>query len=153
MLGLGIIAAESWSLKGDLGDYADVNNLFKRLGVAVIENQRQGIPLGTGEVLRQRWIEHGYSPRRRAELWTIVRSLMMKQLAKGGVAKGPYGELYLAKKAEYQATWEARGWLPKGIAGHIDHAARRYAGKKLVRDIWREWRALARGQEFAEAAD
>ncbi len=60
MLGLAIIAAERWSLKGDMGDYADVNNLFKRLGVAVIENQRQGNPLGTGEVLRQRWIEHGY---------------------------------------------------------------------------------------------
>jgi hypothetical protein len=153
LLGLAIIAVEAYSLKGDLGDYKNVNNLHKRVGVAVIEGQRQGKPLGSGEELKQRWIEHGYSPRRRSELWTIIHSLLMKQIAKGGVATGPYGEHYVRKKSEYLATWEDRGWLPKGINGHCDNAARRYAGKKLIRDVWREWRAAARAPELAEAAD
>jgi capsid protein len=53
-------------------------------------------------------------------------------------SEGPYGAIYQRKKAEYAAS--DRDWTPK----RIDNAVRRYAGKKLIRDIWREWRRAGR---------
>jgi hypothetical protein len=135
-LGLAIIVAEA----GDIGAYANVQNLFKRLGLGVFGDRRQGNPEGDGEEKRQGYIAHGYNPHRRSEIWTITHSLLMGQLRGAGDAgPGPYGAIYAAKKAEYAAS--ERGWSPK----HIDNAARRYAGKKLIRHLWRNWRAAMRG--------
>ncbi len=98
-LGLAIIAAEAYSptAKGGLADYADVNNLFKRLGLAVIEGRRQGNPAGTGILLKEAWIAHGYVPQRRSEIWTIGHALMLKQIG-GGAAKGPLRRTLFAQE-------------------------------------------------------
>lgn len=132
-LGLAVIVGEA----GNLGDYPKKGHLWKRLGLAVIDGARQGNP-GTGASAEE-WIAHGYNRQRRAEVYAFLDDVMFRAQWRGAKddapahARGPYGEHYARKKAEYLA-WE---WTPK----HADKAARRYMAKMLIRDLWNAWRA------------
>jgi hypothetical protein len=125
-LGLAIIVAEA----GDLSGYGGPAKLWKRLGLAVMDGIRQG---GLSKAApAEAWIAHGYSPKRRAEVWNLLSDAMLKHQWQRGVARGPYGDAYARKKAEYLA----REWTPQ----HADDAARRYMSKCFLRDLWRAWR-------------
>lgn len=139
--GLAIIIGEA----GDLGNYANPSKLWKRMGVAVLDGKRQGGLPKTAKA--EEWEAHGYNRVRRSRLFTIGDS-MLKQ------AKCPYRTLYLDRKAYEAAKAEADGLIvapaakiPKGkqaeyrSLGHIDKRARRYVEKRLLRDLWRAWRA------------
>ncbi len=139
--GLAIIIGEA----GDLSNYANPGKLWKRMGVAVIDGKRQGGLLKTAA--KADWEAHGYNRVRRSRLFTIGDS-MLKQ------AKCPYRPLYLDRKAYEAARAEADGLIvapaakiPKGkqaeyrSLGHIDKRARRYVEKRLLKDLWRAWRA------------
>ncbi len=129
-LGLAIITGEA----GDIGSYATKERVWKRLGLAVIEGERQQ---RKGNV--EQAAAHGYNPRRRAEIWTISDS-MFKHQWRGAKedrlaqAVGPYGAVYARRKAHT----ETRGWTD----GHRDNDARRVMLKALVEDVWRVWRGL-----------
>lgn len=128
-LGLGVIVGEA----GDIGTYATPSRLWKRLGLAVIEGERQQRRSDPDLAAK-----HGFNPRRRAEVFAFLQDALFRQQWRGekdGVpahAIAPYGEVYGAKKAEYLE----RGWTP----GHADSAARRYMAKRIVLHLWREWR-------------
>ena len=129
--GLAIIVGEA----GDLANYATHSRLWKRLGMAVIDGERQQRKAGIEAAAA-----HGFNPSRRAEVWTIGDSLFRAQWrgAKEDVpahAIGPYGERYARRKA---AT-EDRGWS----LGHRDSDARRVMTKALIRHLWKEWRKTA----------
>ena len=129
-LGLGIIIGET----GDLSGYATKERVWKRLGLAVIEGERQQRKSGAEAAAA-----HGYSPQRRAEVWTIADSLFKHQWrgAKDDApahAVGPYGVIYAQRKA----LTTTREWTPK----HQDNDARRIMTKALVEDLWRFWRGL-----------
>lgn len=150
-IGLAIIVGES----GDLGSYRDKSALWKRLGLAVIDGERQQRKRG------EDGIRHGYSPRRRAEIWTIADSMLRAQwagakdedgkpalktgnpVATPAHALGPYGEHYGRRKA--YVTERERGmnerepWSPK----HINDDAKRYMTKALIRDLRAAWKAAA----------
>ena len=139
--GLAVIIGEA----GDLANYATHSRLWKRLGLAVIDGERQQRKAGTEAAAA-----HGFAPQRRAEVWTIGDSLFRQQwagdkdedgknpkdtdkpVAVPAHALGPYGERYARRKA---AT-EDRDWTP----GHRDADARRVMTKALVRHLWQEWR-------------
>lgn len=130
-LGLAIIIGET----GDLSNYATKERVWKRLGLAVIEGERQQRKPGAEAAAA-----HGYSPARRAEIWTIADSMFKHQWAgaKEDVAAhavGPYGAVYAARKA-HTGT---REWTPK----HQDNDARRVMTKALIEDLWRVWDGLA----------
>lgn len=136
-LGVAIIAAEASGPRGDVGSYATKERLWKRLGLAVIEGERQR---------RVSNIEaagvHGYNPRRRAEIWTIGDSMFRHQWAgaddDAGLAAhptGPYGAVYMRRKAH---TAQREAW--NGMRKEAD--ARRIMCKALVEDYWRVWRGL-----------
>ena len=134
-LGLAIIAAEA----GDLSNYATKERLWKRLGLAVIDGERQSRRKVASEAAA-----HGYSPGRRAEVWAIADSMFRHQWRSGkdgnpGEAAGPYGAAYEARKA---ATAGREGWTP----AHRDADARRVMAKRLVRDVWRAWVAHAQAE-------
>jgi hypothetical protein len=132
--GLAVIVGEA----GDLGSYPRKGHLFKRLGITVMDDGfRQGrVPPGLTKAERaEAWIERGYNPRRRAEVWALLDDVMLRAQWQGGAAKGPYGAYYIRKKTEYLG----RGWQPK----HADDAARRYMAKMFIRDLWKRWRRLA----------
>ena len=116
-LGLAQIVGEA----GDLSAYSDKSKLWKRMGLAVIDGQRQRRVKGA-DALR-----HGYSPERRAIMFCIGDSLIKKQ--------GPYREIYLQRK-EYE---QAKLPEPEGFKMVWHRRAQRYMEKWLLRDLWREW--------------
>ncbi|MBX6392473.1 MAG: hypothetical protein IRY96_03290 [Burkholderiales bacterium] len=128
-LGLAVIVGEA----GDLAAYANPAKLWKRLGLAVINGERQRKKTAPDEAAL-----HGYNPHRRAEMYAVVGEPLLRAQWRGGKdgepghALGPYGEAYARKKAEYLAR---EGWT----AAHADAAARRYMTKCLLRDLWEAW--------------
>lgn len=130
-LGFAIIVAET----GDMAGYATKERVWKRLGLAVISGIRQQRRSGAEEAAA-----HGYSPKRRSEVWTIADSMFRQQWrgAKDDApaqAAGVYGEVYGRRKA-HTAT---REWTPK----HRDNDARRIMAKRLIEDLWRVWNGKA----------
>ena len=116
-IGLAQIIAEA----GDLNNYDGPAKLWKRFGLAVIGGGAQRRVSD-----KEAAIEHGFSPKRRAVMFVIGDSLIKKQNA--------YRELYLERKAyEQTKTPDLRP---------IQHhkRAQRYMEKRLLRDLWREWR-------------
>lgn len=58
---------------------------------------------------------------------------------KNTAGPGPYYAIYATKKAEYLARGEAgdAAWVTKL---HCDRAAKRYASKRMLRDLWNAWK-------------
>lgn len=144
-LGFAVVIAEA----GDIGAYANPAKLWKRLGLAVIRGQRQGRPGDNASA--DEWIEHGYNKRRRAEMFAFFSDAMLRAVWRGEKDGKPahaiahFGEVYGAKKAEYLARVELTAGLPpkhpeKWTPKRADMAARRYMTKRVLRDLWREWR-------------
>ncbi len=120
-MGLGQIVAEA----GDLASYSNPARLWKRMGVGLVDGERQRLVSGNAE-LNER---HGYSKRRRKTLWVLSDSAIKKQ--------GPLREIYLLRKAyEIEAT--------PGLKPNQYHLrALRYMSKRFLRELWREWRRCA----------
>ena len=134
-LGVAIIAAEASGPRGDVGSYATKERLWKRLGLAVIEGERQQRKAGDAA------IAHGYSPRRRAQIWTICSDSMFRHQWRGAKDDapahpiGPYGEVYRARREHTKL----RNW--SHARQHND--ALRIMTKALIEDYWRVWRGLS----------
>jgi hypothetical protein len=148
-LGLAVIVGEA----GNLGGYPKKGHLWKRLGLAVIGDMRQGNP-GPGATAED-WIRHGYKRARRAEVYAFLDDVMFRQQWRGDKdadgkdpAKskqpiavpahpiGPYGAYYGRKKAEYLVRWADE----PAVKAHAERAARRYMSKMFVRNLWSAWR-------------
>lgn len=171
-LGFAIITAEVNAQGSAFSDYSNPWKVYKRLGLAVIngEGQRRKADVEQAAL-------HGFSPRRRAEIWAVVDSMFRHQwagdkdaqgknpkLSKQPVAvpahaTGPYGEVYAKFREHYASKTDATGkaWSD----AHKHNAARRAMTKALVLDLWKAWnRATAANSVYdaddaalAEAAD
>ena len=141
-IGLAIIVGEA----GNLSNYPKKGHLWKRLGIACLGGVAQG-KLG-GKATAQEWIAHGYNPLRRARIFTIGDSLIKKE--------NPYREIYLARKVYEKERAQDLGLVVLPAAkintknenatmsmGHVHRRAQRYMEQRLIRDLWREWRASA----------
>ena len=142
-LGLGIIMGET----GDLANYATKEKVWKRLGLAVIDGERQQRKRDKDAAAA-----HGYSPSRRAEVWTVADSLFKHQWRgeKNSVpayAIAPYGEVYARRKAH--TAWSNTIVTPK----HRDNDARRIMTKAVVEDLWRVWHGKPPRERRGEAFD
>lgn len=119
--GLGLIVGEA----GDLALYSNPAKLWKRMGLAVMDGRAQGRPeKGAGA---EEWIEHGYNPLRRSVVWTIGDALI-----KQGEA---YRTIYLERKELEAGRCETKM--------HAHRRAQRFMEKRLLRDLWVEWRRAA----------
>ena len=127
-LGLAIIIGEA----GDLSAYANPGKLWKRMGLAVIDGKAQGKRTDREEAAR-----HGYDPQRRSAFWTITDSLLKQ--------RGPFKDMYDARKA-YELARD-----PEMTKIHAHRRAQRFAGKRLLRDLWTAWRAA--GHSFCETQE
>lgn len=178
-----------------IGDYRRIRNLYRRMGLAVIDGQRQRKMKSKEEADKQR-----YKPERRAECWTLAESLLKAQLVSnlrscklaiaaspeaslaclergievwkkttkadvllpiveefglsaGTHATGPYGEVYLRRRAEtlpqIAATadlplWIGDYWNPlKWTPGRCHNDAVRIMFKALLKDLHDEWRRVS----------
>jgi hypothetical protein len=138
---LAVIVGEA----GDLSNYEGRNGdakLWKRMGLAPGQNR---VPPGLSREARANaWIERGYNPRRRSESWVIADTLLSSQIRKvkdadgedtgERVALGPYGEIYIRRKAYERAR------DPEMSDMHSHLRAQRCMEKRLLRDLWRAWR-------------
>lgn len=120
-LGMAIIVGEA----GDLASYSNPAKLWKRMGVATPQSY-DSVTLA-GEPCNKK------PKRRRSALYTIGDALV-----KTNGDDGEYRGLYLARKAMELARTDDN--KPKS-QGHADYRARRYMEKRLLRNLWRAWRA------------
>lgn len=120
---------------GDLSNYPTHSHLWKRLGLAVIDGGRQRLMPGADAII------HGYSPGRRSVVWNVGQCVFKaqsqrvdKETGEVKTEAGEYRKLYDARK-EYE--------LPRvdGKKAHAHNRATRYMEKKLMRDLWKAWRA------------
>lgn len=120
------------------GEYRSVSALWKRMGMAVIDGGRQRRVTGDAALL------HGYDAERRSHMWNIGGCLMKAQLrsekddgkkvAGTEYSLGDLGAVYLERKAYLQAR------DPERNKSHIHNDAKRYMEKRLLRQLWQEWR-------------
>jgi len=135
-IGLAVTVGEA----GDISKYPNIRHLWKRLGLAPYEGRAMSNWHGN-ELNADEWTAAGYSSKRRAEIFACVgESLGKHQLgsaAKAGtdfsVAKGPYGEIYVARRNHCLTTH------PDWSRGHLHGDAMRVMTKAVLKDIWREW--------------
>jgi len=125
VLGLALLIAEI----GDPNDYDKISKIWKRMGVAVIDGERQGFKL-KGQT--EKGLAHGYCPRRRSVLWTIGDSLLKHQRPKNK-PHGPYGVIYNNEKAKQQML------NPDKAKMFYHRRAQRAAEKRLLKHLWENW--------------
>lgn len=133
------------------GEFRSVSALWKRMGMAVINGERQRRVTGDAA------IEHGYVARRRALMWNIGDQVAVRQGIRnpkdeegkptGATAFNEWGALYLERKAYLTAKNEAGEYVERKGAKdgklspmHIHNDAKRYVEKRLLRELWKAWR-------------
>lgn len=144
---------------GDIGTYKSVSALWKRMGLAVFNGNRQGNP--GKDASAQDWIDHGYNRRRRSVMWNVGNSLILGM----GKFRPVYGEdvhaneeyTYYQRVFAERARYEAQR-LPKSkdvtiglnektgkesYSAHAANRAKRYAEKRLLKHLFIEWRKAA----------
>ena len=153
-LGVAVIVAEAGI---PICDYRTVSGLWKRLGLAVIGGERQQRKTGAEAAAA-----HGYSPGRRAQVWSICSdSLFRAQWAGDKDADGkdpkktgnpvaipahpigPYGDVYAARRAHTEPRIETTAEdapAARWTKGRCHNDARRVMTKRLLADMWEAWR-------------
>lgn len=116
-IGLGQIVGEA----GDLSLYANPAKLWKRMGLGLVNGERQRKCKDAEKALA-----HGYNPRRRSIMHVIGDSLIKKQ--------NSYRELYLARKLVEEQK------VPDGSKGLWHNRSLRYMEKRLLLGLWKAWR-------------
>jgi hypothetical protein len=125
------------------GAYRSVAALWKRMGLAVINGERQRRVRGAEALIQ------GYAHERRTLMWNIGTAILKQQLrapkdADGkriegeSRAIGEFGQLYLDRKA-WQVARNAERETP-WPALHIHRDSQRYMEKRLLRQAWQAWR-------------
>ena len=117
---------------GEVGDFMayekELDGIYKRAGLAVIEGERQRKHSNADMALM-----HGYNPSRHAVFWTIGDSLLKSQGKEENA--GPYRIIYDNRKAMERERVDTDG--------HAHNRALRYMTKRLVRDLYNEWKEVA----------
>lgn len=111
------------------------------MGLGIVGGERQQKCTEAAKALA-----HGYCPRRRSTMYVIGDTLLRQ--------KNAYKDLYDARKLVEAQKAEAEGLIvaasasiQKGDAalyrslGHLHNRSCRYVQKRLLRDLWRAWRA------------
>ena len=118
---------------GDMTAYEKgIAGIWKRAGLAVIDGERQRKKAGEAALI------HGYSPDRHAVFWNIGCALIKAQgkIAEDGTDNRlPYRVIYDDRKEYERPRVESDG--------HAHNRAMRFMVKRLLKDIWQEWRNVA----------
>ena len=118
---------------GDLSSYSSHSKVWKRLGLAVIDGERQRRVAGPAR------IAHGYDARRRSVSWAVGSCVMRAQSAWKDRTTGQPSRPAGAYRTGYDERKELE--LGRGLSkGHAHARAARYMEKRLIRNLWRAWR-------------
>jgi hypothetical protein len=131
---------------GDLSNYSTHSKLWKRMGLAPMGGKAMSTWRRSGGLTSDQWQDAGYSPSRRSIVWNIGACVMKAQSAKvnketGEVIKpaGPYRVLYDQRKELELTRCESKA--------NANARALRYLDKRILRDLWKEWRKLCEGHQ------
>lgn len=132
--GLALIVGEA----GDLSSYSGPAKLWKRMGLAVIDGERQRAKAG---VSQEEALVIGYNPRRRSVVWNIGDSLLKAQSARVDKETGEVKR----EAGEYRKLYDERKKLeaekdPTGRPAAHHARAKRYVEKRYLRELWVAWR-------------
>ena len=130
------ILQERKRLEKQLANYdKELDGIYKRAGLAVVEGERQ-----RKHSNKDMAILHGYNPSRHAVFWTIGDSLLKAQ---GKEEKaGPYRKVYDTRKLMERERVETDG--------HAHNRALRYMTKRLIKDLYIEWKGVSDDQGVLE---
>jgi hypothetical protein len=106
---------------GDLSGYASVAKLWKRMGLGLVDGERQRRCLEANKAIKM-----GFNPRRRAIMFVVGTSLMRQ--------RGAYYEVYKQRRLIEDER------LADGPKKKAHLRSQRYMEKRLLRDLWRVWR-------------
>lgn len=141
-------AARLLGVTGSLDRFSTVSKLWAYLGLHVVDGKAPRRARGT---------KANWSPEGRKTCFVLGENIVRS----GG--DGPYRAAYDEKKAAYLARKltgpsecpfghehrakskggaEKPGAAPCSVDGHVHNAAKRYAVKFLLREMWREWRRV-----------
>jgi hypothetical protein len=142
-----------------IGEYRTVSGLWRRLGLAVINGERQRKKTDLEQAAL-----HRYNPTRRAEVWAFCSDVMFrhqwagdkdekgkdpkktgKPIAVPAHAIGLYGEIYARRRAYTAQRIADTADLPAGhrdkwTKGRCHNDARRIMTKELLKHLWIKWR-------------
>ena len=134
--GFGLLGlARIVGIAGDFNKYDSVQKLWKRFGLAVINGSCQGRvsskkvqDMDDHEKIDRKaaWMERGYSPKRRAVMFTIGDSLVK-------CSSGPFRKVY-----DWRKEYELKRPETKN-AMHAHLKAQRYMEKQLLLELWEAW--------------
>lgn len=116
---------------GDLANYSKPDKVWKRLGLAPFEGKAYSNWRRQGGLTAEQWKAAGYAPPRRAEMFAVVEDPLFRHQSS---RSGPYHAVYLARRAHTAETH------PDWTKGHSHGDAKRIMLKRLVSDLWSEWR-------------
>ena len=136
-IGVAVIIGEC----GDLNGYPNFRHVWKRLGYAPYEGRAMSRWKMEGGLSADEWTKAGYSPHRHAQIYSCVTEPMIKhQLVSAkksetdfGAAKGPYGEVYIMRRAKCMI--EHSDWN----RAHLHKDALFVMTKAVLADLWRVW--------------
>ena len=130
---------------GNLSNYANPGKVWKRMGLAPYD----GLAMSSWRrttwrprtLTSEEWIDNPFNAERYAIVAQIATWLVNAQMigaeksgTRYGQPKGPYGEYYLHRREHTAQTH------PDWTDMHARLDALRYTIKKLIRDLWSEWR-------------
>ena len=128
-LGLAVLLAEA----GNLSDYRKKGHLWKRLGLAPYNGQALSTWRRTGGLSAAEWTEAGYSPTRRAEIFSCISDPLFRQQT---CTAGPYRDIYDQRRERFEER------NPDSTKMHYHRDALRIMTKHLIKHTWQEWRRL-----------
>ena len=150
-IGLAVTVGEC----GDLATYSGPRKMRKRLGLAPMDGNAMST-WKKGGLTAEDWVAAGYSPKRRAEIYSCVGESLSKaqleSMEKSGTPYGrplgPYGAVYVARR---EATAIAH---PDWTKAHARADALRVMTQQLMLDLWLQWNGRERdiplGETLAE---
>lgn len=114
---------------GDLLNYPNPAKLWKRLGLAPFNGKMPSTwRFGKeGKLSAEQWSELGYSPRRRSVMYVIGECIVKQN---DGAYRARYDEAKLKAAASH----------PDWSKGRCHNHGMLLATKRLVLDLWKEWR-------------
>lgn len=114
---------------GDLSNYSNPAKVWKRMGCAPFKGQMPSTWRRKGGLSAEDWTEIGYSPRRRAMIFVMGENIVKQN---HGSYRKRYDEAKVAAKAKHE-DWSD---------GRAHWHAMLLASKRLLRDLWREWKQV-----------
>lgn len=126
-IGLAVIIGEA----GELSRYANVGKLWKRLGLAPFGGKAASTWRRDGGLSADEWTALGYSPGRRAEIFSCVGDPLFRQQT---MVIGPYRVVYDMRRADTEVAH------PDWTKLHSHRDALRIMTKALIADLWSAWR-------------